>query len=655
MPLATMAVTAHSWMPRRLVALALLAAAGAARAGHEAELADLGLEQLLGLEVYAASRFPQPQAEAPSAITVVTAEDIRQYGYRTLADVLRGIPGLHLSNDRVYDYLGVRGLRRAGDFNAPVLLLIDGRRMNDNVFEAAPIGNDLPVSIDRIERVEFVRGPGSSVFGSNALLGTINVITRAPAAKPALRATGELGTAGRRRAGLQLDAPAGELRLQLNAELGRRGGEDIRIDAADGRRDYRGLDHETVDHYGAKLATGPWTLQAVHGERRKQSPLPIYGADEGASGNHYEDRLGFVSLGYEAALGTDWQVQGQLLYGHYDFDGELQYDGVANRDLARGRWWNGEWSGVYGGFEHHRLLLGLDFQDDVRQQQTNFDPEPYQLYQDSRQRGSRMGVFMQDDWRLGTRFSLNAGLRHDLYSDFDAVTTPRLALIARASPRQTVKLIYGEAYRVPSAYERYYAAEGYEPNPDLQPERAHNADLIWELRASETLRLQAAAQWLWLHDYILQSADDPQFTNRGRVEVRGLDLMVDKDWFAGARGRAALTLQDADGRDGRLEDSPRWLAKLQGSLPLPGDARLAAELLGRGPRRTALGRVDGDWLTNLTVSGLRLRPGLELAASVDNLFDARRLYPSSPDLVAEGIDAVPAEGRQLRLRLYAEF
>lgn len=651
--------------PGRACLLALLLiATPPARAGvvGTGQLADLELEQLLGLEVYAASRFPQPQAEAPSAITVITGEDIRQYGYRTLADVLRSIAGLHISSDHVYDYLGVRGIRRAGDYNAPVLLLIDGRRQNDNVYEAAAIGRELPVPIELIDRVEFVRGPGSSVFGSNALFGTINVVTRAPAAQAGLRLLSEVGSAGLRRGYLQLDRPlAPETRLQLSAAYGQRKGEDLQLPglaaSPDGQGNFRDVDGELFQNYAAKLVSGPWTAQAVHGERLKQSPLPIYGADPGDPGNRYRDRQGHLSLDYEGSAGRDWLLQARLFGGYYDFRGDLVYDGVLNRDRAEGRWWGGELNAVYGGIRRHRLLLGIDLQRDQRQRQYNYDVDPYLLYQDTQQRGLRTGIYVQDDWRLSQRLSLDLGLRYDSYSDFDAVTTPRVALILRPWSRQTVKLIYGRAYRVPSSYERYYEVEGYEANPDLVPEVASNWDLIWENRVSDSLRVQTAVQWLRVHDFIVQSSDpaSPQFTNRERAEAYGLDLMLDKHWFSGARSRASLSLQRARDETRDFEDAPHWLAKLHNSLPLVAGSRLGLELLGTGRRRTALGSSAGYWLLNLTASGIRLRPGLELAASVDNLFDERYTDPGSPDLAAVGIDAVPGAGRQFRLRLEAEF
>ncbi|MES2885185.1 MAG: TonB-dependent receptor [Pseudomonadota bacterium] len=616
------------------------------------QLADLGLEQLLGLDIYAASRFPQPLAEAPSSITVVTAEDIRQFGYRSLSDVLRSMPGLHVSSDRVYEYLGVRGIRRVGDFNAPVLLLIDGHRQNDNVYEAAAIGHELPVPIELIERVEFVRGPGSSVFGSNALLGTINVVTRAPSRTTGLRAVTEVGTASLSSAYLQFDTPLlAQSALQLSAKYGRRAGEHLEVASSEGLLALNHLDDEEFVDVTAKLVSGAWTLQGVHGQRLKQIPLPIYGADAGSANNKYFDSSGFVSLGYESTLGgSDWLLQGQLLHGHYQYRGELAYEGVINLDRAQGRWLIGELSAVYRGFINHQLLVGVDGQNDYRQRQSNVDVEPYTLYQDSRRRESHVGIYAQDDWRLGSRLSLNIGLRHDSYSDFKARTTPRVALIVKPAAGQVVKLIYGQAYRVPSNYERFYEVD-LDANPDLRPEVASNWDLIWENRVNDSLRLQLAAQLLSIDHFIIQAPGDQQFSNRGEVEAQGLDLVVDKHWAGGLQSRASFSLQRTEDADSDLDDAPRWLAKFHGSLPIRGSCRLGLEALGTGQRNTAGVPAESYWLLNLTLAGVRLRPGLELGFSVDNLLDESYVHPGSPDLSDVGIDAVPAEGRQFRLRL----
>jgi hypothetical protein len=89
------------------------------------DLTELSLEQLLDVQIYSASKFYEKASDAPSWITVITGEDIRQYGWRTLAEVLRAVPGFYVFNDRIYDYAGVRGFGRLGDFDSRLLVLLD--------------------------------------------------------------------------------------------------------------------------------------------------------------------------------------------------------------------------------------------------------------------------------------------------------------------------------------------------------------------------------------------------------------------------------------------------------------------------------------------------------------------------------------------------
>ena len=145
------------------------------------DLTDLKLEDLMEIEVdtvYGASKFEQKVTEAPAAVNIVTSSDIKRYGYRTLADIIRSIRGFYTTYDRDYYYLGMRGFSRPGDYNTRFLLLVDGHRINDNIYNTAFIGTEFPIDVDLIDRVEVIRGPSSSIYGTNAFMGVINVMTK---------------------------------------------------------------------------------------------------------------------------------------------------------------------------------------------------------------------------------------------------------------------------------------------------------------------------------------------------------------------------------------------------------------------------------------------------------------------------------------------
>ena len=148
---------------------------------RQTDLSGLSLEDLAKLKVdsvYGASKFLQKAADAPASVTIVTADEIQKYGYRTLADVLRSVRGFYVIYDRNYSYVGVRGFSRPGDYNARILFLLDGHRVNDNIFDGAYVATEFPVDLDLIERIEIIRGPSSSLYGTGAFVAVINVITK---------------------------------------------------------------------------------------------------------------------------------------------------------------------------------------------------------------------------------------------------------------------------------------------------------------------------------------------------------------------------------------------------------------------------------------------------------------------------------------------
>ncbi len=144
--------------------------------------------------VYGAVKYDQKVTEAPASITIITANQIKKYGYRNFAQILDSVPGLFTTNDRNYDYVGVRGFNRPGDYNSRVLLLIDNYRLNDAIYDQAPIGNDGPIDVDLIDRIEIIRGPSSSLYGTNAFFGVINIITKRGKDLKGLEVSGEAGT-----------------------------------------------------------------------------------------------------------------------------------------------------------------------------------------------------------------------------------------------------------------------------------------------------------------------------------------------------------------------------------------------------------------------------------------------------------------------------
>ena len=186
----------------------------------------MNLEQLMKVQFSTASKHPENVSETPASVTVITRSDIRAYGWRTLAEVLQSVRGYWVNSDRDYSYLGVRGFARPGDNNTRILLLVNGHRLNDNIFYQALIGTEFPLDVELIERIEIVRGPASSLYGTNAFFGVINVVTQQPPISPTLETSVETGSEWMRKARVTVGLPRVLDGILFSASLYRFNGEE---------------------------------------------------------------------------------------------------------------------------------------------------------------------------------------------------------------------------------------------------------------------------------------------------------------------------------------------------------------------------------------------------------------------------------------------
>src|SRR5258705_1408560 len=128
-------------------------------------------------EVNAASRSTETVEDAPSSVSIIRSEELRGMGYPTIAEALRGVRGVYVSDDRSYAAVGFRGLGRLGNYGNRVLVLLDGQPTNDNWIGSSFVGFDARTDLQDVERIEVVRGPGSVLYGTNAFSGVINLVT----------------------------------------------------------------------------------------------------------------------------------------------------------------------------------------------------------------------------------------------------------------------------------------------------------------------------------------------------------------------------------------------------------------------------------------------------------------------------------------------
>lgn len=627
------------------------------------DTSTMDLEQLLEVEiVVAGSKRAQQARDVPSFVSVVSAAEIREHGYRTLADVLRTLPGFYVSSDRNYSYIGVRGFSRPGDWNSRILLLLNGLRTNENVYGLAYIGEEFSVDMDLVERVEVIRGPSSALYGSNAFFGVVNVVTRSGrsmAGGEATASAASFGTySGRASYGR---AFSNDLELLLSATYSEGSGRDLYYaefdDPLTNDGNAMGVDREGFHKLFFTAAKGDFTFQASNVSREKVVPTGSFFTLFNDKRTRTTDGLSLASMSFNRALSNDATFSARLHAGRYAYDGDYAYfpDLPPNRDLVRGEWWGVDVDAARRIASRQFLTLGVEYRDNLKQLQRNFDPEPFVVNTDVLHTSRRWGVFAQDEIRLAAPLVLIAGARLDHYEGFGSATSPRLALVYTPDPATTFKVLAGRAFRAPNEYELHFEGVGYKANPLLKPERIETLELIAQRFVGGGVQVSASGFQNRLTDLTNQSADPADgligFKNLNETQSRGLELELAMDRGHGVSGQVSYSLQRTEDRatGDELTNSPDQMVQLQLRSPIPGSRAIAAlDAQYMSARRTLAGNTAGSHtIANFSLFAPRTFGRFDLSATVYNVFGSRFGDPTSEEF---NQDVIQQDGRSVRVR-----
>ncbi|MCC7381320.1 MAG: TonB-dependent receptor [Deltaproteobacteria bacterium] len=645
-----------------------------AAASVPGEIEALSLEDLLS-PVSGASLYDQPQSQAPSSVSVITREEIARLGYRTLADLLEGLRGFYVSGDRNYSYVGSRGFGLAGDYNSRLRVLVDGHVINDAIFDSWAPDRMFPVDLSRVARVEIIRGPSSSIYGSSAFFGVINIITERPGSRRYdARVALELGSLGEEQIqlGLQSELIAGWW-VSLHGSIGHRTGAELLHfpeldpDSAGGSV-VHGQDAEAYERVQLSASRGDLALHAVLSHRSKQVPTASYGALPGDPRLETSDGWGYLDLAYDGALSDRVRLTARAHVDQYLYSGTYPYDLREspddpplldlNVDDARARWWGAEARLGLTLFEDSRLLAGAEIRHAFEIAQRNAYQTSGSVPLDRVDDQLLVAAFVQLDLHLLPPLRLSLGARYDHYLDsFGGAFNPRVAVLLDLTRSTTIKALFGRAFRAPNAYERYYAVEGQILNPALRPETIDTYELVFEQRLLERWRLEISGYFYLLHDLIRLGLNEEEllmFSNDDRVHGLGLEIEVEGRlnpvWV-----RLSYALQEthSEASDDRLPNSPAHLLKGLFAAPLGTDRLwLSSELVLVGPRLTLSGATAPLSATlNLHLRFEDVIPGVAAALSIKNLLDTPRLDPASAE---HAQDVIAQDGRLFFLELSME-
>ena len=659
---------------RKLIAASFYASTAFANQAARDDFTNLSIEELLKLDIISASRLGEKTSQAPTSVSILTAKDIRTFGWRTLAEALNSLRGLFTSNDRNYSFLGARGFMRSGDYNSRILLMIDGQRMNENIYDGGYIAQEFMLDLDLVDHIEYVPGSGSSIYGANAFLGMINVVTKKGQAVNGAQLAGEIGTfdtyKGRVSYGKTLDNGADVLFSASHFDSA--GVENLYFPGFDTPETNRGIAHnmddERADRIFGKFKYEEFTLSGGYVNRFKRVPTASFDAIFNDQQYYTEDKQFFTNLKYEKNLSDTSKLQLKGYYQGYDYHADQAYlvDGtrVINHDFASGRWWGGEAQLTFSPIDGHRVIMGLEYQYDQRQSLNNYDIDPYVSYVQSRRSGHRLEAYLQDDIQILDDLIFSAGARVDYHHMLNSIqANPRLGLIWSPLENTQFKLLYSSTFRAPNSWERDYNAFGFVANPGMREEQIKSYEAIAEWRSNNGLRLLSS---LFYNDIsqLLQGRPvtddingDYSVQNYGRYHAYGIELEAEKRWSSGRLLKASYTynlLTNENAQGTWATYSPQNLFKLHYAESFFNDyLTLGIEnvFIDRRKLDYVGSFADAYNLVNINLSSDKLIRGLDTSFGIYNLFD---VHPQMPG-VSEQVDLIRMNGRELRLKFQLTF
>lgn len=595
----------------RYLPLALLsttAALALAPALSQAETAILPLDTI----IVTANRIDTPLSQVGSSVSVITAEDIEMRQNVLVSDLLREVPSLAVN--RTSNVGSTTQVRIRGAEGNHTLVLIDGVRMNNPGQEREYYFSSL--LSDDIERIEVLRGSQSTLYGSEAIGGVINIMSRRATNPFEARGMIEGGSFNTLRGNLSLLGKENKFDYALSASGYRTDGVPG-VDARDGGTKRDGFRNGTLGaRFGVELAPDVnLRLNTRYADSRNQyDPLlpPDY-ALRSADGVEYDKSLQ-TSLGLDVGL-LDGRFVNKV-NGSYSRNKTHNFEVGSLAYEADSEQYRADYQGIVEIAPGHTVTAGADAEKQ-KLLSTYFDKRDTTNY----------GVFGLYKVDITKALTLTAGLRHDHYNSFGNTDTFRFTGAYMLADGVTkLRATYGTGYQAPTLTELY----SYFGNPDLKAEKSRSFDAGIDTSFFGG-KLQTQATFFYnktrnLIAYTYNAAADtfaPYNVNLSRAY--GVELAAQTNPVKALQLGATYTYTASRdfSTDDQLLRRPRHMASANANYQFSEKLSGNFTVIYNGPMRD-IGSVtlDGYMVANLAAS-YKLTPYLDLTGRVENLFDAR--------------------------------
>ncbi|MDY6837602.1 MAG: TonB-dependent receptor [Thermodesulfobacteriota bacterium] len=615
-------------------------------------LSDTGLAEesestvILPPVIVSASRIPGTVWGSPADITLITRDEIEASNPSTAVDLLRQVPGLHV------DQMGGRGgissvYLRGSDPNF-TLVLIDGIRVND---PTNPRGGSFDLSVldvGNVERMEIVRGPLSSVHGSDAVAGVINIVTRHGTTEPEYSVQMTGGGKGYYSGSVEARGPCSTNGDYTLAAAYADNGELVEGDQFRGK------------NFSGKVTLFPdgapeLQCSLFYSDNDRESFPDDSGGPEYAVIREVDKRdsellIAGLEMDFDRVSGLELTAKGSWYHHEKDASSPGVAPGVrdpsgippntSDSSLDRA---DIELAGLFSMSERLWGSIGIDGQFEEGDEDTSLIKSGISVPSRFELERELYGSFIELRYGPAAGFTVEGGLRVDMPQDFDTEVSPKIGVMYKImSSDTTLKANWGKGFKLPSFYSLGNAIVG---NPDLVPETSEGFDfsVIQDLLDGR-VRISMTPFYSRFFDIIdLEEGPPPRLVNRSEVTAKGIDWSLtarvsDSLW---CNANVTYTETDVKDTDEELRNRPEWRGgvnvrwKARNDLVFNLDGLYVGEVLDSS---IPTGDRTLDEYTRLDVSAVwSMTQKCELAVAIDNLFDAD--YEEAVGFPAPGIQA----------------
>ena len=513
------------------------------------DLFSISLGELSQLVITGATLHEESLRSVPASVTVYSKEEIRQLGVTRLSELMNYVPGFQSQrNDRssASDGFSVRGVRFNGS-GREVLILLDGQRLNAD-WEGGVGFTTAMIDLYSVKRVEFIRGPSSPLYGSNAFIGIVSITTGVDNEVDV-----SLADHGYYEASLtsayQFDTGSVEPSMKKADDEG------TQLAAYDS---FTASNTDVKDPYGFENIH----LKAKYGSSSVMYHYNHVSSEEFYVGgfvsndiNHVEGESQFIYFDHTFSLPKKWNLTSSLSYSKYRFDlgslvspapftieidGEIEEREPKAKLVLTQALKSGEKNVV--GVEWRKPEL-VDSDAVLSGVVNSIAP---QAPLTSR---TILGVFAQHQNYVSDNLHYVIGARFDDYSNFGSHSSPRAGLVWEYNTTDTLKFLYGESFRAPSRSETdVMNSQAIVANPDLKPEIARTIEAVW-LHQPKNYILSMTGFYTELTDVIINLPVTPiERVNAGNEEMSGIELELENLWtqYLTTRINASWMISDLD-------------------------------------------------------------------------------------------------------------